>query len=181
MVSFAFIGPIALTLATRLLVTTDRYEEGVSPGRISSRIQFGVRAVAAGLLTPVFFVLLTADTWYELLAIELTTQREAFTAIALLGSALTLTVLKFSRTTEFSMSGLVTFSKVYLMLFLAVFLVLWLYALPDYLSAVDGGTSWGSRTDSLPYELGCIVLGIFFLLRARPGEQGSGNRHELSG
>ena len=64
MVSFAFIGPIALTLATRLLVTTDRYEEGVSLSRISSRIQFGVRAVAAGLLTPVFFVLLTAETWY---------------------------------------------------------------------------------------------------------------------
>jgi hypothetical protein len=127
--------------------------------------------VAAGLLTPVFFVLLTTNTWYELLAIELTTQRETFTAIALLGSALTLTVLKFSRITEFSMSGLLTFSKAYLSLFLAVFLVLWLYALPDYLSAVDGVTSWGSRTGSLPYALGCIVLGIFFLLRTRSGEQ----------
>jgi len=172
MVSFAFIGPIALTLATRLLVTTDRYEDSVSLIEISSRIQFAARAVAAGLLTPILFVLLTAETWYELLTIELTTQREAYTAIALLGSALTLTVLKFSRTTEFSMSGLLTFSKVYLLLFLAVFLALWLYALPDYLSAVDGVTSWGSRTGSLLYALGCIVLGIFFLLRTRRGAPG---------
>ena len=171
MVSFAFIGPIALTLATRLLVTTDRYEESVSLSLTNSRIQFGARAVAAGLLTPVFFVLLTAETWYGLLGIELTIQREAITAIALLGSALMLTVWKFSRITEFSMSGLLTFSKIYLLLFLAVFLALWSYALPDYLSAVDGVTSWGSRTGSLPYALGCIVLGVFFLLRTRTQEK----------
>jgi hypothetical protein len=173
MVSFAFIGPIALTLATRLLVTTDRYEENVSLNRTSSRIQFGVRAVAAGLLTPVFFVSLTPDSWYGLLGIELTTQREAFTAIALLGSALMITVRKFSRTTEYSMCGLLTFSKIYLLLFLTIFLVLWLYALPDNLSAVDGVTSWGSRAGSLPYAFGCIVLGVFFLLRTRTGEQGT--------
>jgi hypothetical protein len=172
MVSFAFIGPIALTLATRLLVTTDRYKDSVSPTAIRSRIQFAVRAVAAGLLTPILFVLLTAETWYDLLAIELTTQREAYTAIILLGSALTLTVQKFSRTTEFSILGLLTFSKVYLSLFLAVFSALWLYALPDYLSAIDGVTSSGSRTGSLPYALGCIVLGVFFLLRTRRNAQG---------
>lgn len=173
MVSFAFIGPIALTLATRLLVTRDRYEEGVSLSRTSSRIQFGLRVVAAGFLTPVFFVSLTPDSWYGLLGIELTPQREVVTAIALLGSALMLTVLKFSRITEYSMSGLLTFSKIYLLLFLATFLALWLYALPDNLSAVDGVTSWGSRAGSLPYALGCIVLGVFFLLRTRTEEQGT--------
>lgn len=173
MVSFAFIGPIALTLATRLLVTSDRYEEGVSLNLTSSRIQFGVRVVAAGLLTPVFFVSLTPDSWYGLLGIELTPQREVVTAIALLGSALMLTVRKFSRITEYSMSGLLTFSKIYLLLFLATFLALWLYALPDNLSAVDGVTSWGSRAGSLPYALGCIVLGVFFLLRTRTEEQGT--------
>jgi len=165
MVSFAFIGPIALTLATRLLVATEHDKEPGSLSGVRPRIQFAVRALAAGLLTPIFFVLLTAETWYGLLAIELTTQREAYTAITLLGSALTMTLVKFSRTTEFALSGLLTFSKIYLMLFLAVFSVLWLYALPDYLSAVDGVTSWGSRTGSLPYALGCIALGLFFLLR----------------
>ena len=98
---------------------------------------------------------------------------QVVTAIALLGSALMLTVRKFSRITEYSMSGLLTFSKIYLLLFLATFLALWLYALPDNLSAVDGVTSWGSRAGSLPYALGCIVLGVFFLLRTRTEEQGT--------
>jgi len=71
------------------------------------------------------------------------------------------------------MSGLLAFSKAYLLLFLAVFLALWLYALPDYLAAVDGVTSWGSRTGSMPYASGCIALGIFFLLRTRSAEQGT--------
>ena len=124
MVGFAFVGPIALTLATQLLVPKSVVAHNADAKDASRRI----RSFAIGTL---------------------------------------LTLGQLLRLTTFSSRGLWAYSKAYLVLFLGVFTGLWLYALPDYFSAVEGITSQGYPVGSLPYVLGCSGLAIFFLLRER--------------
>ena len=168
MVGFAFVGPIALTLATQLLVPKSVVAENADAKDANRRVRrFALGTLLAGLLTPVIFVLLTLDTWFSLLGIEMTPRSEMVASVALVGTALLLTVVQLLRLTTFSSRGLWAYSKAYLALFLGVFAVLWLYALPDYFSAVEGVTSQGYPIGSLSYVLGCSGLAIFFLLRER--------------
>jgi hypothetical protein len=88
-------------------------------------------------------------------------------SVGIVGMALLLTVGQLLRLTTFSSRGLWGYSKAYLTLFLCVFAGLWLYALPDYFSAVDGITSQGYPIGSLPYVIGCSGFAAFFLLRER--------------
>ena len=124
MVGFAFVGPIALTLATQLLVPKSVVAHNADAKDASRRI----RSFAIGTL---------------------------------------LTLGQLLRLTTFSSRGLWAYSKAYLVLFLGVFTGLWLYALPDYFSAVEGITSQGYPVGSLPYVLGCSGFAAFFLLRER--------------
>jgi hypothetical protein len=168
MVGFAFVGPIALTLATQLLVPKSVVAENADAKDANRRVRrFALGTLLAGLLTPVIFVLLTLDTWFSLLGIEMTPRSEMVASVATVGTALLLTVGQLLRLTTFSSRGLWAYSKAYLALFIGVFGVLWLYALPDYFSAVEGVTSQGYPIGSLPYVLGCSGLAIFFLLRER--------------
>jgi hypothetical protein len=168
MVGFAFVGPIALTLATQLLVPKSVVAENADAKDANRRVRrFALGTLLAGLLTPVIFVLLTLDTWFSLLGIEMTPRSEMMASVATVGTALLLTMGQFLRLTTFSSRGLWAYSKAYLALFIGVFGVLWLYALPDYFSAVEGVTSQGYPIGSLPYVLGCSGLAIFFLLRER--------------
>ena len=112
-------------------------------------------------------MLLTLNTWFSLLGIEMTPRSEMVASVAIVGTALLLTVGQLLRLTTFSSRGLWAYSKAYLTLFLGVFIGLWVYALPDYFSAVEGITSQGYPVGSLPYVLGCSGLAIFFLLRER--------------
>ena len=102
-----------------------------------------------------------------LLGIEMTPRSEMVASVAIVGTALLLTVGQLLRLTTFSSRGFWAYSKAYLVLFLGVFTGLWLYALPDYFSAVDGITSQGYPVGSLPYVLGCSGFAAFFLLRER--------------
>jgi hypothetical protein len=168
MVGFAFVGPIALTLATQLVVP----KSVVAPNadaKDASRLGggFALGTLLAGLLTPVIFVLLTINTWFSLLGIDLTPRSEMVASVAIVGMAGLLTVGQLLRLTTFSSRGLWAYSKAYLALFLGVFAGLWLYALPDYFSAVEGITSQGYPVGSLPYVLGCSGFAIFFLFRER--------------
>jgi uncharacterized membrane protein len=150
MVGFAFVGPIALTLATQLFVPKSVVADKGHAEDASRRVRrFALGTLLAGLLTPVIFVLLTLDTWFSLLGIEMTPRSEMVASVATVGTALLLTVGQLLRLTTFSSR------------------VLWLYALPDYCSAVEGVTSQGYPIGSLPYVLGCSGLAIFFLLRER--------------
>ncbi|MEL0302016.1 MAG: hypothetical protein VW976_09100, partial [Flavobacteriaceae bacterium] len=168
MVGFAFVGPIALTLATQLFVPQSVVADKGHAEDASRRIRrFALGTLLAGLLTPVIFVLLTLDTWFSLLGIEMTPRSEMVASVAIVGTALLLTVGQLLRLTAFSSRGLRAYSKAYLVLFLGVFAGLWVYALPDYFSAVEGITSEGYPVGSLPYVLGCSGLAIFFLLRER--------------
>ena len=166
MVGFAFVGPIALTLATQLLVPKSVVALDADVKETSRRVRgFALGALLAGLLTPVIFVLLTINTWFSLLGIDLTPRSEMLASVAIVGMALLLTVGQLLRLTTFSSRGLWAYSKAYLALFLCVFVGLWLYALPDYFSAVEGITSQGYPVGSLPYVLGCSGFAFFFLFR----------------
>jgi hypothetical protein len=168
MVGFAFVGPIALTLATQLVVPKSLVAPNADAKDASGRGGgFALGTLLAGLLTPVIFVLLTINTWFNLLGIDLTPRSEIVTSVAIVGMALLLTVGQLLRLTTFSIRGLWAYSKAYLALFLCVFTGLWLYALPDYFSAVEGITSQGYPVGSLPYVLGCSGFAAFFLLRER--------------
>ena len=168
MVGFAFVGPIALTLATQLLVPKSVAAHNADAKDASRRVRrFALGTLLAGLLTPVIFVMLTLNTWFNLLGIDLTPTSEMVASVAIVGMALLLTVGQLLRLTAFSSQGLLSYSKAYLALFLGVFTGLWLYALPDYFSAVEGVTSEGYPVGSLPYVLGCSGLAAFFLLRER--------------
>lgn len=168
MVGFAFVGPIALTLATQLLVPASvdtQHPQTVSRNR--GLFRFALGTLLAGLLTPIIFVLLTINTWFSLLGIDLTPRSEMLASVATVGMALLLTLGQLLRLTTFSRQGLWGYSKAYLALFLCVFTGLWLYALPDYFAAVDGITAQGYPVGSLAYVLGCSGFAAFFLLRER--------------
>lgn len=168
MVGFAFVGPIALTLATQLLVPASvdtQHPQTVSRNR--GLFRFALGTLLAGLLTPIIFVLLTINTWFSLLGIDLTPRSEMLASVATVGMALLLTLGQLLRLTSFSRQGLWGYSKAYLALFLCVFTGLWLYALPDYFAAVDGITAQGYPVGSLAYVLGCSGFAAFFLLRER--------------
>ena len=168
MVGFAFVGPIALTLATQLLVPKSIVARNAHAKDVRGQVwRFALGTLLAGLLTPVIFVMLTLNTWFNLLGIDLTPTSEMVASVAIVGMALLLTVGQLLRLTAFSSQGLLSYSKAYLALFLGVFTGLWLYALPDYFSAVEGVTSEGYPVGSLPYVLGCSGLAAFFLLRER--------------
>ena len=168
MVGFAFVGPIALTLATQLLVPKSIVARNAHAKDVRGQVwRFALGTLLAGLLTPVIFVMLTLNTWFNLLGIDLTPTSEMVASVAIVGMALLLTVRQLLRLTAFSSQGLLSYSKAYLALFLGVFTGLWLYALPDYFSAVEGVTSEGYPVGSLPYVLGCSGLAAFFLLRER--------------
>ena len=168
MVGFAFVGPIALTLATQLLVPKSIVARNAHAKDVRGQVwRFALGTLLAGLLTPVIFVMLTLNTWFSLLGIDLTPTSEMVASVAIVGMALLLTVRQLLRLTAFSSQGLLSYSKAYLALFLGVFTGLWLYALPDYFSAVEGVTSEGYPVGSLPYVLGCSGLAAFFLLRER--------------
>ena len=168
MVGFAFVGPIALTLATQLLIPKSIVARNAHAKDVRGQVwRFALGTLLAGLLTPVIFVMLTLNTWFSLLGIDLTPTSEMVASVAIVGMALILTVRQLLRLTAFSSQGLLRYSKAYLALFLGVFTGLWLYALPDYFSAVEGITSEGYPVGSLPYVLGCSGLAAFFLLRER--------------
>ena len=168
MVGFAFVGPIALTLATQLLIPKSIVARNAHAKDVRGQVwRFAFGTLLAGLLTPVIFVMLTLNTWFNLLGIDLTPTSEMVASVAIVGMALLLTVRQLLRLTAFSSQGLLSYSKAYLALFLGVFSGLWLYALPDYFSAVEGITSEGYPVGSLPYVLGCSGLAAFFLLRER--------------
>jgi hypothetical protein len=162
------VGPIALTLATQLLVPKSVVAHNADAKDASRRIRsFAIGTLLAGILTPVIFVLLTVNTWFSLLGIELTPRSEMVASVVTVGMAFVLTLVQLLRLTTFSSRGLWAYSKAYLTLFLGVFIGLWLYALPDYFSAVEGITSQGYPVGSLPYVLGCSGFAAFFLLRER--------------
>ena len=168
MVGFAFVGPIALTLATQLLVPKSIDARNAQAQGARGQVwRFALGTLLAGLLTPIIFVMLTLNTWFNLLGIDLTPTSEMAASVATVGISLVLTVDQLLRLTVFSSRGLLGYSKAYLALFLGVFAGLWLYALPDYFSAVEGITSEGYPVGSLPYVLGCSGLAVFFLLRER--------------
>ena len=168
MVSFAFVGPIALILATQLLVPKSVVEQKTSTMPESHRVRgFVLGTLLAGLLTPIIFVLLTLNTWFSVLGIDLTPRLEMLASVAIVGAALGLTLYQFLRLTAFSSEGLWHYSRAYFALFLSVFTCLWLYALPDYLAATEGLTPQGFPVGSGPYVLGCMAFALFFLLREK--------------
>ena len=168
MVSFAFVGPIALTLATQLLVPKSVLTQNAPAMPGNRRVRgFALGTLLAGLLTPIIFVLLTLNTWFTVLGIDLTPRLEMLASVAIVGTAAGLTLRQFLRLTSFSTEGLWRYSRAYFVLFLSVFFGLWLYALPDYLAATEGLTKQGLPIGSLPYVMGCMVFALFFLFRTR--------------
>jgi len=168
MVSFAFVGPIALTLASQLLVPKSVVVQKTPTMPGDRRVRgFALGTLLAGLLTPIIFVMLTLNTWFSVLGINLTPRLEMLASAVLVGGALGLTLRQFLRLTSFSTEGLWHYSRAYFALFLSVFSGLWLYALPDYLVATNGLTPQGFPVGSLTYVLGCMAFALFFLLREK--------------
>ena len=67
MVGFAFVGPIALTLATQLLVPKSIDARNAQAQGARGQVwRFALGTLLAGLLTPIIFVMLTLNTWFNL-------------------------------------------------------------------------------------------------------------------
>jgi hypothetical protein len=157
MVIFATIGPTIVVALARWLLFRDH----------PTRTAFGWswRTVATGLLTPLLIPIISLPVsivkpdahltlaialyWAELLA---------FVAIGLWGIAT-------SRPRGTDLTGFTrTYPAIHASLYLVTFIVLWLTALPDLLSAIGGTTIGGTPTGNPLYVLACLALCIWVVV-----------------
>lgn len=161
---FAFLGPVALTLAVRWVLQPYLLKREAQNQRVNLLV-FAALTILSGVLTPVLQTLLMPINYLRL-AIEVTPHMEAIVCFTLLALA-TLIALVQMRQKDCREAQPEGFAYRYLLGYLAVFAGLWIYALPDYFAAVDGKTEQGLLIGSLPYTILCFVLCIDFLWRRR--------------
>jgi hypothetical protein len=167
---FATLGPGIITF-TVLAIARRHGGAGLSsPGRLAGGI------VAAGVAAPVGVVLggipariAGADTGAQ--AVVLVT----LTAIPLAIGAWTLAAAWRGRRAR-PAPALTPVMWASGALFATVLAALWASSLPEYVSAVDGVTSAGTRTGSLPYAATCLVLCGLLLAAVRPRSGASATR-----
>jgi len=169
--SFAFAGPLALALLTRLLVAPyvarrRRMQRDV-PGW-----QFAGLAILVGMLTPLTVGLLSVDTWYRII-----THHKPDPAIAanimfgILAIAGAFTLYQFLKAKPAPANAqtagrfVAAYPLNFLVTYLLVFIGLWAFGMRDYLGATNGITARGTPIGSLTYVLGCFVLCGLFLCR----------------
>ncbi len=161
---FAFLGPVALTLAVRLVLAPYLQKQEAKKQPINIALFAGL-TILAGVLIPLIQTLLMPINYMRLI-FEVTPLIEAVVCFSLLALAAVVAVYQMSsKPNQATQSS--RFAYHYLIGFLVIFAGLWAYALPDYFAAVDGKTEQGLLVGSLPYTILCFVSCIFFIWRRR--------------
>jgi hypothetical protein len=157
MVIFATLMPGALTLFVRLLVArpTER-------GAMLSAWQVTWRALVAGVLVPIAVSVVTAPV--TALGTDQAATKKIIFAVCLAAFAAVAITMCIRQVRGDSTVAAPRYAIAFAAVYLATFLVLWATALPAYLDARSNGvTHTGSRIGSLPYAIGCWVLGALGL------------------
>jgi hypothetical protein len=152
-VIFAMLAPAALAFFVHVFV-------GRRAARGDSVRGWGLtwRTVAAGALVAPAMALLSLPT--SVFERHETTQAIVFTVELVLFAVVAVPVLvqQWRRTRREGTEHPSTFVKVFGALYLGVFAVLWLTALPDYAGAIDGTTSSGTPIGNVAYATLCFVF-----------------------
>lgn len=165
--TFSFFAPFAFALLTRLLLS--RYVNKCrEAGRKAASWQLVARAVITGTLTVAFAALISPDSYHPLLPGPHGVKLLAALSFLLLAGAglITFFALLGARQQDTPLQGVLAgYPLTFFAAYLAVFAALWVYALPEYLAAVNGITARGTPIGSLPYVIGCYFCCLFILYR----------------
>jgi len=168
--TFAFLVPVGLTLATRLLVTRYAQRRKAAAKSING---WHLAALCVLGSFAVFFILVifTPDLYYQIFLRAIPAPPiEKLVSFSILGFAAVTTLFVISKANpEFSVSykadgpGSRRYPVAFFGVYLAVFAALWMCALPEYMAASGGITARGTPIGSLSYAVGCYVLCLFWL------------------
>jgi hypothetical protein len=152
-VIFAMVAPAALAFFVHVFVG-----RRVARGRSVRGWGLTWRTLAAGALVAPAMTLLSLPT--SVFERHKTVQAVVFAAELVLFAVVAVPVLvqQWRRTRREGTEYPSTFVKVFGALYLAVFAVLWLTALPDYAGAIDGMTSSGTPIGNVAYATVCFVF-----------------------
>jgi hypothetical protein len=167
--TFAFVGPMGLTLVTRLLVA--RYiRRRQAMSMPSNAWHLAGWCVIGSIAAFVPLVIFTPDLYYQIFlgampapAVE---QIVSFSILAV-AAFITLAVnLKANTGSGQIASGRDDWRRypiIFLAAYLVIFAALWICAFPEYAAASNGTTVRGTPIGSLTYTVGCYVLGLLIL------------------
>jgi hypothetical protein len=160
-VIFAMLAPAALAFFVHVFVG-----RRIAPGDSVGVWGFTWRTMAAGALVPPAMTLLSLPT--TVFEHHKTAQAIVFSAELVVFAAIAVPVLvqQWRRTRRDGSEYPSTYVKVFGALYLAVFAVLWLTALPDYAGAIDGMTSSGTPIGNVAYATVCFVFAGYCVVGA---------------
>ncbi|MDT5082872.1 MAG: hypothetical protein QOJ80_7509 [Mycobacterium sp.] len=152
-VIFAMVAPAALAFFVHVFVG-----RRIARGRSVRGWGLTWRTLAAGALVAPAMTLLSLPT--SVFERHKTVQAVVFAAELVLFAVVAVPVLvqQWRRTRREGTEYPSTFVKVFGALYLAIFAVLWLTALPDYAGAIDGMTSSGTPIGNVAYATVCFVF-----------------------
>jgi len=164
--TFAFVFPLGLTLATRLLVTG--YERRRSAaGKSPNAWQLAGLCLLGSFTVLVLTAILTPDLYFQIFLPAMPghlAEKVISFSILLLAALVTLvTSLQTPTSSVVDRTYPSRYPLFYFSAYLVIFAALWVYALPEYLAASSGITSRNTPIGSLTYTLGCFVLCLIIL------------------
>ncbi|MCZ4551041.1 DUF7802 domain-containing protein [Gordonia rubripertincta] len=169
-VNFSMLNPIAFAFVAHMLLRGRR-----APGTDSLGVRRLVttgRVLVAGILTPVLGVMLSLNLIYSHATDRPSDALIEMLSYGLAATAILFTLWQFART---SPNDIIRnsepwigdyFIPIFATVYLSVLGILWIIALPDYVSARDGLTDAGTPTGSLAYAGASAAACIWFVLRA---------------
>jgi hypothetical protein len=174
MVIFAMLAPAALALFVQLLVG-----RGVTGGEVARGWGLTWRTIAAaGMAIPV-----TAALGLPVLDDHDTIRATVFALELAVFAIVALPVLvqQWRRSRREGTEYPSVFVSVFGPLYLVVFAVLWLSALPDYAGAIDGMTSDGSPVGNFTYAATCFVIAGYCVVGTSTVAHRGGQRPMVGG
>lgn len=159
---FGMLGPAALAFLGYVLIGGP-----ASRGRRFGLIAVGWRTVLIGALVPIALIALSLPV--SLFEGRSVVQAVVFTIEITVFAVVSVPVLfqQWRRTrhrggTEYPS----TYVRIYGALYLAVFAVLWISAVPEYAGAIDGITSTGTPTGNFGYVAACFTVALACVIGA---------------
>jgi hypothetical protein len=164
MFTFAFFSPFAFALLARVLIARPA-EKRIASGRKAAIWQVLGGVILTGLLTEVLGALLSPGSYYALLPVKYGIPIVVVLSYAVIAGAALLTYRALGSLPHPAEDFPAGYPLNFLAAYLAVFAALWVYALPEVLSAAGGWTPRGTPVGSLQYVIGCYVCGLFILYK----------------
>jgi hypothetical protein len=161
--TFAFVGPMGLTLVTRLLVA-GYVRRRTTTGKSSNVWHLAGLCLLGSLAALIPLVIFTPDLYYQ--PVPIVEKAVSFSILLLAAVVTVVTSLQVSTSSvndRSVMKGTGNYPLFYFGAYLVIFAALWAYALPEYLLASDGITSRGTPIGSLAYTIACFALCLLIL------------------